>query len=143
MRRHNYSRRIGMPTIEGSAVDVLENARKLIERPESWVQGAMACDNEGNYTSVSSWSACGYCAAGAVTAAAIALAGGRLGCDGYNTDMTNELYLDSEELLMEVLMQDPDNRTYLTMFNDHDSTTHQKVIDLFDEVIELARRKHA
>ena len=70
MRRHNYSRRIEMPTMEASAVDVLENARKLIERPESWIQGAMACDNEGNDTRVSSWSACGLCLTGAITSAA-------------------------------------------------------------------------
>ena len=132
-----------MPTMEASAVDVLENARKLIERPESWIQGAMACDNEGNDTSVSSWSACGYCAGGAVLFSAYALAGGRLGRDGYNTAMTDGLYMDAEELLIKVLMRDPDNKKFLSGFNDHHSTTHQKVIDLFDEAIELARKNHA
>ena len=57
--------------------------------------------------------------------------------------MADELYMDAEELLEEVIMRDPDKRTFLTVFNDHDSTTHQKVIDLFDEAIELARQNHA
>ena len=128
-----------MPTIEGSAVDVLENARKLIERPEYWVQGAMARDNEGNDINTGSWSACGYCAAVAVAVSVSALTGGGFYRSEYNLATTNKLYMDADKLLVEVLMRDPDNIDSLTVFNEHPLTTHQKVMDLFDEAIELAR----
>lgn len=49
---------------------ILREARKLIEKPENWTQGAYARDKDGNEVDVCDDAACCFCSMGAVALAA-------------------------------------------------------------------------
>ena len=115
----------------GQITKVLEDARKLIEKPENWIQRAYyAINNEGKES---------YCASGALHLAAGAA---RI---TQQKEMRFSLVngfagFDAAEYFMRANNIDR-NRSYVSHFNDNH--THAEILAAFDRAIEQAKKENA
>ena len=99
--------------------ETIRAARKLIEKPENWCQGADARDVHGVSVDSTSPTAVGRCVAGALHAASA-------------SDYKYHAALDV--LLAFTVTR---NTGWIFAFNDHPDTTHAMVLDLFDRAIAM------
>jgi len=95
-------------------LELLINARKLIENPECWTQGVFACDEDGFVTDIEE-GVC-FCSMGAIIRA-----------DG---GLGNESYIAAFGAMQSVI----GNSTSISRFND--THTHAEVLAMFDKAIE-------
>lgn len=111
-------------------VEVLTQARALIEKPENWIKGAYFYDPEDS--EVDFVSAKCFCTLGAVGATLVE---------------DPRLYIMDKEI-MRLLARavqapgasDTDESTVIA-FNDDPFTTHEDVLGMFDRAIELAKEE--
>jgi hypothetical protein len=108
------------------AVTVLRRARKLIEDPKSWIQGAFIGKRKGVQ---------GYCGLGALaTAAGVKVKNGQNLSDG---ERLPEAYYKAHELL-----NTASNRFtsgFFASYNDRSDVTHADVLAAFDRAITAAK----
>ena len=100
-------------------VSTLKKARKLIEKPENWCQGAFARDGRGAATDVGSRDACRWCARGAIR------------------ENTRDNWM-LESLAFEALVLAVPKGTSMNspvLFNDEPGRKHAAVLRLFDKAL--------
>lgn len=102
-----------------TTVEILRNARSLIDSPEKWHQG-----DYGEF-GASGEEYCKFCAFGALDASCSRL------------DAEQMVYSAADRALMAALPIAFQDLSYVT-FNDHPDTTHQDIMDLFDRAIAIA-----
>lgn len=100
--------------------ETLAAARRLIENPQCWTQGAWGRDEEGNLVSYTSERAVCWCSEGALKV----VSGGRW-----------ELY-SGARIALERALPAQGEATNVTGFND--THNHTEVLALFDKAIEIA-----
>lgn len=103
-----------------TASEVLRKARALIDKPESWTQGAYARTADGKDLPPKDEQACAWCILGAVHQVA----------DGGGVSV------DAIETLVKAL---PTATAHLPNFND--THTHAEVLSLFDRAIAAAEAR--
>ena len=109
-----------------TAHDVLVRARDLIAKPENWTQGVHARDKTDSKEDAFSLDACKWCAIGALQRAYIETSG-----DLSEFPPMNATYDAAYDTLTETAGKD------LETWNDHQDTTHEKVMQAFDEAIKV------
>ena len=112
---------INFDAAEPEALHVLSRARELIEDPVNWVQGPYAVDDYGQPVDHDDPEACAWCALGAIWAV---------------SDWEGVDYGAANDLLNKL----PVVRRHcgIHMLNDEDDTTHDDILAVFDDAIELA-----
>ena len=110
-------------TLQETYQDILETlckARDLISDPSAWIKG--------NHKQKSAQGHTRYCAAGAIWEAT-----------GDALDGMNCWHVPAYNVLDNMIYDH--YRTSVTMYNDHHRTTHQDILDMFDEAIKQAESK--
>lgn len=102
-------------------VTILKRARKLIEKPERWIQGPYARTRDGVSTFGSDPAACAFCMAGAIQRVTNSTDG----------DDAAETFLDRA------------TRDGLYAFNEKPGRKHAQVLRAFDKAIALAEKDGA
>ena len=100
-----------------STAEILKAARKLIEKPENWVQGESARDERGHRVDVYSRRAKCFCSIGAI----------------YRVSGTDD---EANRARKALIYQLPMEKRFITTFND--THTHSEVLDLFSKAIAAA-----
>lgn len=101
--------------------EVLRAARKLIERPEDWVQGTMAVTAKGKRVVPTHEHACRFCMVGSIRR------------------VTGSEMLDSAL----AFLGEATGTQMLGDWNDSERTEHHQVIDAFDRAIALAEAEES
>lgn len=105
-------------------IEILKNARSIINTPDNWTQDAVARNNINEKVSAHSSEAVCWCAMGAMYKASK---------NNLSEDYQKAFYfLDSEAK----------NTIYFTVLNFNDKTDHEAVLGLFDRAIERAIRSY-
>jgi hypothetical protein len=108
-----------------SAQAILVRARHILSKPEHWTKYALA-KNEGNWeVKPNNSTACKFCTIGALHRAVIDLHGGILTTQTFEKAKTALRGTDAIKAQHEGIV----------MFNDDENTTHQDVLNAFDEAI--------
>ena len=104
-----------------ATLDIIVRARRLLDSPESWIQGDLARDAEGSPVSPNSPVATCWCLVGAISAVST-----EEDCRG---GPATRAIIELEEPIEHYLA--------LESWNDCSGITHQDVIQLMDEVIHI------
>lgn len=119
-------------TTENPTVELLKKARGLIQNPANWVQGVNARNAKGETTgSISSDATC-FCAAGALLNATHS--SNLVGLFTYE-----EATMDASNEAMGLLRKAVSGS--IIEYNDRPTTTHAKVLEMFDSAIDEASKK--
>ena len=105
--------------------EILVQARHLLQKPQSWSQGAFAYNEGDHRVSYNDASACSYCLDGAIRRAA--LRGG-----------AREAQLERALNLVRDKIQVPDNYMTIQGWNDRETTKHSDVLAVLDKAIATA-----
>lgn len=106
-------------------LNALKVSRSLIARPASWTKGEAARDAENGHVSVLSVDAVCFCALGALD----------LACKKTGAEYAEVLPVLAAALSQDRCDQLFTNACRIINFNDDDSTTHEKVLMIFDRAI--------
>lgn len=102
-------------------LNLLKEARETISKPENWVQGSFACDDEGALVDPRSKKARCFCAMGALQKHTL------------SQYPQLEIAFAAARRLIKAL---PDGWHFVTEYNDATTTTHEEVLALFDRAID-------
>ena len=105
--------------------EILAGARHLLQKPQSWSQGAFAYNEGDHRVSYNDVAACSWCLEGAIRRAAVR---GRAG----------ETQLDRALLLVRDIIHVPGNYPSIQGWNDRVTTRHSDVLAVLDQAIAAA-----
>lgn len=108
-----------------SVLQILKDARKLIEKPEGWTKGTTARDFRGRAIGWDEPEACRFCATAAIAKARLSTRGP---FDAARDTLNTEAIIAGHSGIVE--------------FNDADATTHADVLALFDRAIASLEARH-
>ena len=116
--------------INSACIDILTVARKLIESPSHWTQGALCRNRQGQQVSTNSDEAYCYCAQGAVIAV----------CDHKYVDHYTQLTGDHRlwNFLNRVSNKIYPEHGFLSVLNDFGS--HKDVLEVYDRAIDILKK---
>lgn len=116
---------------EQTALDILQDVRKLLESPRSWTKRAFARDASGRETGNYHDAAC-WCLLGAINKCARV------------ASFADPHYFDAREHIKRAVVEiagpgSPDVPTTTASFNDAPSTSHADILAVLDKAIDWAK----
>ena len=120
--------------MQSKILKVLKCARKLITKRERWTTGAFARDIGGLPCTSYSPDACCFCAAGAVQRVSDKLLRESFFKDVHESAKMNDIVINGLSTASRKIPTDSYGYISIADFNDH--TTHNKVLKLFDNLIQ-------
>ena len=105
--------------------EILVQARHLLQKPQSWSQGAFAYNEGDHRVSFTDPNACSFCLEGAIRRAALR------GC-------ASEAQLERALMLVRTTIHVPGNYSSIQGWNDRETTKHSDVLAVLDKAIAAA-----